>query len=110
MRHGKDDSLGRWLGWVGVTHVRRYHEHYHNRGGGHLYQARFKSFPVAEDDYFLTLCRYVEANALRGGIVERAEEWRWSGLWQARTPRMLCRWPLGPWNVRGTGSRGSIAI
>ena len=45
VRPGKDDSLGRWLGWVGVTHVRRYHEHYHSRGGGHLYQGRFKSFP-----------------------------------------------------------------
>ncbi len=70
------------MGWVGVTHVRRYHEHYHSRGGGHLYQGRFKSFPVAEDDYFLTLCRYVEANPLRAGLVERAEDWQWSGLWR----------------------------
>ncbi len=62
---GRDNALGQWLGWVGVTHVRRYHEHYHSRGGGHIYQGRFKSFPVAEDDYYLTLCRYVEANALR---------------------------------------------
>jgi hypothetical protein len=37
--------------------VRRHHEHYHRRGGGHLYQGRFKSFPVAEDDYYLTFCR-----------------------------------------------------
>ena len=44
-----------------------YHEHYHSRGGGHLYQGRFKSFPVEEEDYFLTLCRYVEANPLRAG-------------------------------------------
>ena len=70
------------MGWVGVTHVRRYHEHYHGRGGGHLYQGRFKSFPVEEDDYFLTLCRYVEANALRAGMVERAEDWQYGGLWR----------------------------
>ncbi len=80
-----------------MTHVRRYHEHYHSRGGGHLYQGRFKSFPVAEDDYFLTLCRYVEANALRAGLAERAEQWRWSGLWQraeeaADVP--LSAWPV----------------
>ena len=97
VRPGADDALGRWLGWVGVTHVRRYHEHYHSRGGGHLYQGRFKSFPVAEDDYFLTLCRYVEANALRAGLAERAEQWRWSGLWQraeeaADVP--LSAWPV----------------
>jgi len=45
----------------------------------HLYQGRFKSFPVAEDDSFLALCRYVEANrdARAGGA---AEQWPWSGL------------------------------
>ena len=80
VRPETDQALGRWMGWVGVTHVRRHHEHYHSRGGGHLYQGRFKSFPVAEDDYFLALCRYVEANPRRAELVQRAEQWRWSGL------------------------------
>ncbi len=101
VRPGTDEALGRWMGWVGVTHVRRYHEHYHSRGGGHVYQGRFKSFPVAEDDYFLVLCRYVEANALRAALVERAEEWRWSGLWRrthavdkCRAELRLSAWPV----------------
>jgi putative transposase len=96
-RPKSDEALGRWMGWVGVTHVRRYHEHHHSRGGGHLYQGRFKSFPVAEDDYFLALCRYVEANALRAGLVERAEEWQWSGLWQRAHGAGELR--LSPWPV-----------
>jgi putative transposase len=93
-------ALGRLMGWVGVTHVRRHHEHYHTRGGGHLYQGRFKSFPVEEDDYFLTLCRYVEANALRAGMVERAEDWQYSGLWrrihgkEAEGLSLLSPWPM----------------
>ena len=91
------EALRRWLGWVGVTHVRRYHEHYRNRGGGHLYQGRFKSFPGAEDDYFLALCRYVEANALRAGLVERGDDWPGSGLWQ-RTQGAGAS-PLGAWPV-----------
>ena len=97
VRPKTDQALGRWLGWVCVTHVRRYHEHYHSRGGGHLYQGRFKSFPVTEDDYFLALCRYVEANALRAGLVEWAEEWQWSGLWrraQDSNDLQLSPWPL----------------
>src|SRR4051794_15467912 len=65
LRPRSDEALGRFIGWVGVTHVRRHHAHYHTSGGGHLYQGRFKSFPVADDAHFLTLCRYVEANALR---------------------------------------------
>ena len=90
-----DEALGRWMGWVGVTHVRRHHEHHHSRGGGHLYQGRFKSFPVAEDDYFLALCRYVEANALRAGLVQRAEQWQWCGLW--RRTHGAADLPLTPW-------------
>jgi putative transposase len=97
VRPKTDEALGRWLGWVGVTHVRRHHEHYHSRGGGHLYQGRFKSFPVAEDDYFLALCRYVEANPLRAKLVRRVEAWRWSGLWR-RVHRgsdlTLSEWPV----------------
>ena len=92
-----DRGLGQWMGWVGVTHVRRYHEHYHSRGGGHLYQGRFKSFPVAGDEYFLTLCRYVEGNALRADLVERAEDWQWCGLWRRANGGdglPLSDWPL----------------
>jgi putative transposase len=37
---------------------------------------------VADDDYFLTLCRYVEANPLRAKLVDQAQDWQWSGLWR----------------------------
>ena len=97
VRPKTDEALGHWMGWVGVTHVRRYHEHYHSRGGGHLYQGRFKSFPVAEDDYFLALCRYVEANALRAHLVERAEQWQWSGLWRRAQRSFEFELPLSEW-------------
>jgi len=97
VRPNTDQSLGQWMRWVGVTHVRRHHEHYHSRGGGHLYQGRFKSFPVEEDDSFLALCRYVEANALRAGLVQRAEQWQWSGLWRRMHGSGELR--LSPWPV-----------
>jgi putative transposase len=95
-------ALGRLMGWISVTHVRRHREHYHRGGAGHLYQGRYKSFSVAEDHYFLTHCRYVEANTVRAKLVERAEQWRWGGLWR-RTHREaglpLSTWPLDrPWN------------
>jgi putative transposase len=91
------EALGRRMGWVGVTYVRRHHAHYPRRGGGHLYQGRFKSFPVASDEYFLALCRYVEANPLRAGLVERAEQWQWSGLW--RRVHRAAGLPLSLWPV-----------
>jgi len=97
VRPRTDAALGRLLGWVSLTHVRRHQERYHRRGAGHLYQGRYKSFPVAEDKYFLTLCRYVEANAARGKMVDHAEQWRWCGLWRRahrNNDLILSRWPI----------------
>ncbi|MCX7419840.1 MAG: hypothetical protein NT013_09925, partial [Planctomycetia bacterium] len=58
--------------------------HHRTVGTGHLYQGRFKSFPVQDDEHFLTVCRYVERNGLRANLAPRAEEWRWSSLWHRR--------------------------
>ena len=44
------------------THAMRWHVAHNTVGRGHLYQGRFKSFPVEGDEYFLTVCRYVERN------------------------------------------------
>jgi len=44
---------------------------------GHLWQGRFGS--VAMDDaYLANAVRYVAMNPVRAGLVERAEDWRWS--------------------------------
>jgi len=77
----RDGQLSTWMQWLTVTHVRRWHAHQHTAGTGPVYQGRFKSFPVQEDEHYLRLCRYVERNPLRAGLVARAEEWRWSSLW-----------------------------
>ena len=80
----RDGELSDFMHWLTLTHTQRWHAHYQNIGGGHLYQGRFKSFPVQTDEHYLTVCRYVERNALRAGLVERAESWRWGSLAQRR--------------------------
>src|SRR5262245_9952735 len=77
----RDGLLSTWAQWLTVTHVRRWHAHHHTSGTGPLYQGRFKSFPVEQDDHYLRVCRYVERNPLRAKLVARAEQWRWSSLW-----------------------------
>jgi putative transposase len=64
-----------------VTYTQRWHAHHHTAGTGPLYQGRFKSFPIQADEHLLTVCRYVERNPLRAGLVPRAERWRWGSLW-----------------------------
>jgi hypothetical protein len=48
-----------------TTYVRRWHLYRQTVGTGHLYQGTYKSFPIQNDDHFLTVCRYVEQNPLR---------------------------------------------
>ena len=69
----EDGELSRFTGWLTLTHTQRWHAHRQSRSSGHVYQGRFKSFPVQEDEHFLTVCRYVERNALRANLVSRAE-------------------------------------
>jgi len=69
----ENKAMSAFLGWVTMTHTQRYHAHNKTAGYGHVYQGRYKSFPVQDDDYFFTVCRYVERNALTDRIVDRAE-------------------------------------
>ncbi len=84
LRPKEDGDLGRFMQRLTVTHVRRWREHRHSVGLGHLYQGTYKSFPVQDDAHFLAVCRYVERNAARAGLVKPgcAQEWKWCSLWQ----------------------------
>ena len=73
-----DGDLSCWMQWFLTSHVRRYHRHYGT--SGHVWQGRFKAFPIQQDDHLLTVMRYVERNALRAGLVERAQDWPWASL------------------------------
>ena len=65
----EDGELTHFMRRLTHTHTQRWHAHRHTTRTGHLYQGRFKSFPVEQDDHLLTVIRYVERNALR------AETW-----------------------------------
>jgi len=95
----EDGDLSRFVGWASLTHTRRWHAHRRSEGTGHLYQGRFKSFLVESDEHLWTVCRYVERNALRAGLCQRAEQWRWSSLWRfvcgdEAARKLLSEWPV----------------
>ena len=75
-----DGDLPEFMRWVTLTHTQRYHASHGTVGMGHLYQGRYKSFPVQNDAYYLTALRYIEANPVRAGLVEDAGQWRWSSF------------------------------
>jgi putative transposase len=70
-----DGDLSAYMMWLTTAHVRRYHRHYHS--SGHVWQGRFRSFPIQEDVHLLTVHRYVERNPVRAGLVARAQDWLW---------------------------------
>ena len=82
----EDGHFSNYMRLDTLTHTQRWHAHRGTAGSGHLYQGRFKSFVVQSDSHFHTVCRYVEGNALRAELVERAEDWRWGSLWRAHRP------------------------
>lgn len=45
---------------------------------GNLFQDRFKSEPVEDDNYMLTVMRYIHQNPLKAGMVENIEDYYWS--------------------------------
>ena len=85
--------------WLTHTHTMRWHAHYHTEGTGHLYQGRFKTFPIEEDQHLLAVLRYVERNPLRASLCEKAEDWKYTSLWRRsngdqHSPTLLSDWPI----------------
>ncbi len=93
-----DGDLSRFVGWLTLTHTQRLHVHRDSAGMGHVYQGRFKSFPVQDDEHFWTVARYVERNPLRAGLVEHAGDWRWGSLWRwthhGEEDDLISPWPV----------------
>ena len=85
--------------WLTHTHTMRWHAHYHTEGTGHLYQGRFKTFPIEEDEHLLAVLRYVERNPLRASLCQKAEDWKYTSLWRRtfgddHSQALLSRWPV----------------
>ena len=92
-----DGAMPRFMARVTQIHTQRWHAHNGSTGTGPLYQGRYKAFPVQADAHFLTLCRYVERNPLRAGLVQRAEDWRWSSMTRRGTATggiEIASWPV----------------
>ncbi len=76
----EDGDLSDYMRWVTLTHTQRYHVSHGTTGIGHLYQGRYKSFPIQADSHYLTVLRYIEANPLRAEIVDDPNNYSWSSF------------------------------
>ena len=75
-----DGDVSEFMRWVTLTHTQRWHAAHGTAGIGHVYQGRFKSFPVQSNEHYLTVLRYIEANPFRAKIVKDSRDWLYSSL------------------------------
>lgn len=69
------DALARTIGPTHMRHAQKINKA--NGWRGHLWCDRFFSTPM-DHDHFVAAVRYVESNPVRAGLVERAEDYKWS--------------------------------
>ena len=77
-----DKELSQFMKWLTVVHTQRWHKDNDTIGTGHLYQGRFKSFPIKDQKHLETVIRYVERNPLTAGFVDNVLDWKYSSLYQ----------------------------
>lgn len=61
---------------IGSRYVYWYNVKY--RRVGHLFQDRFKSEPVNDDSYFLSVLRYIHRNPIKAGLVQKCQDYKFS--------------------------------
>jgi putative transposase len=71
-----EEAIGAVIKRLGVRYAGWFNRKYGRIG--HLFQDRFRSLPVEDDAYFVTLLRYVWNNPVEAGLVDLAEEYVWS--------------------------------
>ena len=80
----RQPNLSRLMRHINGVYTQAYNRRH--RVAGHLFQGRFKAVVVDGDAYFLEVCRYVDLNPVRAGMVKYPEEWAWSS-YRAHTKR-----------------------
>ena len=72
----REDTIGMAIKRIASSYV-YYYNHKYSRDG-HLFRERFKSEPVNDMAYFVTLLRYIHQNPLKAGMVKEVKDYEFS--------------------------------
>ena len=72
----REATISRIVQSLLVSHTQRYHRCYATCG--HVWQGRFKSPVIQDDEHLLCVLRYIEANPVRAKMADHAGAYRWS--------------------------------
>ncbi len=72
----RKESLARGMGSTNLVYTQHINRKY--KRSGRLWQNRFFSAIVEDETYLWAVVRYIERNPVRVGLVQRAEDYKWS--------------------------------
>lgn len=70
------DQINRIMQRISVSYVYYFNKNYERTG--HLFQDRFKSEPVENENYLLAVVRYIHNNPVKANLIEKPSQYRWS--------------------------------
>jgi len=86
-----DKDLSVVMKRLGVSYAYWYNWKYER--SGHVFQDRYKSEPVENDAYLLTVIRYIHQNPVKSSLVSKPHEYKWSSCAAYyKTDRQLATW------------------
>ncbi len=97
----KEANLSKAIQWL-QTSYSVYYNRRHNRIG-HLFQGRYKSILVGEENYWQNLSFYIHLNPIRAGIVEKLDDYRWSSYHDYVRIKKVHKWVLRKEVLKGLG-------
>lgn len=74
-----DEDLSAIMSGISVRYA-TFYNFKHSRVG-HVFQDRFRSEAVENDRYLLAVVRYIHNNPVKAGLVEKAQDYKWSSYW-----------------------------
>ena len=72
----QEDGISRIMRRINTAYAYYFNKKY-NRVG-HVFQGRFKSEPVENDSYLISVIRYIHNNPVKAKIVNQPEQYKWS--------------------------------
>lgn len=79
-----EEPLEKSIQRINISYVDYFNKKYSRVG--HLYQNRYRSEAVENEDYFLTCARYIHNNPVKAGITAKADDYRWSSFGEYVSP------------------------
>ena len=101
-------NLSKTVKWINVSYA-VYFNRKHKRNG-HLFQGRFKSILVEEDEYLQQLSRYIHLNPVRSGMVEDLSSYPWSSYLVFIGENKKPEWLETDWLLSLFGKRPKTAV